>query len=158
MAGTIQAPHIWIIMNHHIVKSYHMHFHWYNKSDLHYENVTEVTLIVNMSFNWNNIEGHAHIDAKWITICLKRCVTWIPRTQTHQVDWNAKYLMFYQLWVTVKLSVAEGNISQVYHLKRKMFFVDILTSRVSGGLLETCNVMCVHDILIGVMEVRRYGC
>ena len=34
------------------------------------------------------------------------------------------------------LSVAESNISLVYRLEgNNMFFIDILTSRVSGGLL-----------------------
>ena len=30
MAGKNQAHHTWIIMNHRILKSYHMYFHWYN--------------------------------------------------------------------------------------------------------------------------------
>ena len=50
MAGKIQAPHAWIIMNHHILKSYHMYFHWYKVPNLRNENVTEVGLIVNMPF------------------------------------------------------------------------------------------------------------
>ena len=91
MAGKIQAQHTLIIMNHRILKSYHMYFHWYN---LRNENVTEVRLIVNMPFKWQNVEGHAHIDAKWIIICLESYVVWIPITQSHQTDstWNAKYL------------------------------------------------------------------
>ena len=46
MAGKIQAPQSWIIMNHHILKSYHM----YNVPNIRNENVTEVGLIVNMPF------------------------------------------------------------------------------------------------------------
>ena len=80
-------------MNHHILKFYHVYFHWYNVSNLRNENVKEVRLIVNMPFKWHNIEGHAHIDAKWIIICLESYVVWIPITQTRQIDfiWNAKY-------------------------------------------------------------------
>ena len=48
MAGKIQVPHTWIIMNHHILKSYYMHFHRYNVPNLRNENVTDVRLIVNM--------------------------------------------------------------------------------------------------------------
>ena len=94
MAGKIQTPHTLIIMNHHILKSYHMYFHWYNESNLRNEGVTEVRLIVNMPFKWHNGEGHAHIDAKWIMICLESYVVWIPVTQSHQIDsiWNAKYI------------------------------------------------------------------
>ena len=50
MAGTIKSPHAWIIMKHRLLKSYHMYFHWYNVSNLRYENVTEVRLIVNLPF------------------------------------------------------------------------------------------------------------
>ena len=53
--------------------------------------------------------------------------------------------------------MAEGNIVNI-SFERKMFLVDKLTSRVSGGLLYSCNVMCVRDIFIGVTEVRRSGC
>ena len=74
MAGKIRAPHTWIIMSHHILKSYHMCFHWYNVSNLRKENVTEVRLIVNMPFQWHYVEGHGHIDAKWIIICLESYV------------------------------------------------------------------------------------
>ena len=52
--------------------------------------------------------------------------------------------------------MVEGKTSLVYHLKGKMILVDILTSRVSGGVLYTYNAMCVRDIFIGVTEVRRY--
>ena len=50
MAGKIQAPQSWIIMNHHILKAYHMYFHRYNVPNIRNENVTEVGLIVNMPF------------------------------------------------------------------------------------------------------------
>ena len=39
MAGKNQAHHTWIIMNHRILKSYHMYFHWYNVPNLRNENV-----------------------------------------------------------------------------------------------------------------------
>ena len=89
MAGKIRVPQTWIIMNNHILKSYHMYFHWYIVS-----NLRNVKLIVNMPFKWHNVEGHAHIDAKWIIICLESYVVWIPLTQSRQIDsiWNAKYL------------------------------------------------------------------
>ena len=64
MAGKIQALHTWISMSHHILKFYHMYFHWYNVPNLRNENVTELRLIVNMPFKWHNVEGHAYIDAK----------------------------------------------------------------------------------------------
>ena len=64
MAGKIQAPHSWIILYHHILKSYHMYFHWYNVPNLCNENVVEVRLIVNMPFRWHNVEGHLYIDDK----------------------------------------------------------------------------------------------
>ena len=48
MAGKIQALHTWIIMNHHILKSYHMYCHRYNVPNPRNENATEVRLIVNM--------------------------------------------------------------------------------------------------------------
>ena len=66
MAGKIQAPHTWIIMNHLILRSYHMYFCWNNVPNLRNENVMEVRLIVNMLFKWHNVEGHAYIDTKRI--------------------------------------------------------------------------------------------
>ena len=50
MAGTIQALHTWIIINHHILKSYHMYCHRYNVPNPRNENATEVRLVVNMPF------------------------------------------------------------------------------------------------------------
>ena len=70
MAGKIQAPHTWIIMNHHILKSYHMYFHWYNVPNVRNTNVTGVRLIVNMPLKWHDVEGHVYIGAKWIILCL----------------------------------------------------------------------------------------
>ena len=94
MTGEIQTPQTWIIMNHHILKSYHMYFPWYNVSNLRNENATEVRLIINMLFKWHNVEEHAQIDAKWIIICPDSYVVWILITQSHQIDsiWIAKYL------------------------------------------------------------------
>ena len=37
MVGKIQAPHTWIIMYHHILKSYRMYFHWYDVPNLRNE-------------------------------------------------------------------------------------------------------------------------
>ena len=84
MVGKIQAPHTWIIMNHYILKSHHIYFHSYNVSNLRNENITEVRLIVNMSFKWHDIEWHAPNDAKWIIICLESYVVGIHITQSHQ--------------------------------------------------------------------------
>ena len=63
MAGKIQAPHTWIIMNHYILKTCHMYFHWYNVFKLRNKNVMEVRLIVNMPFKWQRIW-----DAKFVNI------------------------------------------------------------------------------------------
>ena len=82
MAGKIKAQHTWIIMNQPISKSYHMYFHWYNVSKLRNEKVTEVRLIVNIPFKWHNAEGHAHIEAKLIIICLESYIVWILITQS----------------------------------------------------------------------------
>ena len=81
------------------MKSYHMYFHWYNVSNLRNENVSEVRLIVNMTFKWHNVQRHAHIDANWIIMCLESYLLWIPITQSHQIDfiWNAKYLNILQI-------------------------------------------------------------
>ena len=56
MVGKIQAPHTWIIMNHHILKFYHMYFPWYNVFNVCNENVTEVRVILNMPFKWHSVE------------------------------------------------------------------------------------------------------
>ena len=127
MVGKIQTPHTWIIMNRHVLKSCHIYFHWYNVSNRN-ENVTEVRLIVNMPFKRHNVEGHAHIDAKWIIIYLESYVVWMPITQTYQIDsmWNSKYLNILKNW---------SHREVVCGWKGKMFLVDILTSHVSGGLL-----------------------
>ena len=48
--------------------------------------------------------------------------------------WNIQ-IIFYKFRVVVEVFATEGNISQVYHLKGKMFFVVILTPPALGVLL-----------------------
>ena len=84
-------------MNHHILKSYHMYFHWYDVSNLCNENVTKVRLIVNMPFKSYNVEGHSYIDAKLIIICLESYGVWIPWQEKIDYIRNVKYLNILQI-------------------------------------------------------------
>ena len=147
-----RPPHTWIIMNHHILKSYHVYFHWCNVPNPRNENVTEVGLIVNMPFKLHNVHGHAYTDTKLTSI--KLCSMNTHNTKVS--NWfymDCKILKYFvnfkSPWGCLWQKVI--NINLVYRLKGKMFLIDILTSRVSGGLMHV--MQCVYAWYM----YRRYG-